>query len=1336
MTDGEDADFFGHVPSVAGLRRLLGELDPTDETGQHVRLLLTQLPETPFDEAIVHGESALARAQDDPSLRFDLHFALAFRYEERWEVTRDTTDLGQAIDHLEEIAPFLGSALPLTMLGRLLLARNVARRSEEDVEAAIKWLRTAQSRPDADHETQAFLGIALELQHESEGEALPLLRDLLLSDELEEPLLDLVTHRLSRLHFTQHVTSPASLAKLKELDTAIEHARSGDLDDPEQAYDLGHMLGRRFAISAEDSDRSDAIGLFERLLTEVAPGSEPADMLGDELSELYVTFCRTGSPAEANSAVARLEALRNQVQDESELVRLALAEGYSLRRSERRNDVGRLIELLGELSGDEAFVRAWRVLAEAEQALAGHCSDEQLDRVAARLWATARADVSDHKGLLTLLIAGAHVLARRHLLSTGGWSPLGAMPDFNAVTGPRELALLRSWQTALPPRTPGGAELQAAIALFRSHLCGEVPGPEAVEELEEQRATIEELSRVVIQLRPDDALRTPLRLQLALQRMNRTAVLKDPPGLEKVLRSLKKLLGDCPHGHPLNPLVKILLGTALLHRHNQFELPVDLAGVRELLLTADPGELLDEPIWALARFALARVEVLLGAETRDPDMLNRGVTRHQEMLDRLALGDHARHNAVCGLAWSLLMRYLATGDAEDLRAAAGHLRDVGSRPRAANALYEPHDLENLETMIGFFQSTEVADDPIDLSALLSSDAATSAEVADTLLTLRRLNTGIGEHTAAFGTYLDLLENVRAQDVPGIREAASKLKAAAGREVVEWQTGVVLTMMASMGCLTAHRMSGDAAALDDAVELLEKSVAAGLLDLPASLGAAEHLTEAWWLRGTEVDVDTAVATGYLFLRRYARQILIQRDLAECASLAATAAAAAVGWARRCLSVGRPEPAFALLEIGRTLRLHAATNLPAVLRGTIAPDVTALHGPSEVLTDAEASAIAGGRVAIPDDRRRRALDAADPREIDQWPPTPDAGDLARALRRLRLDFLVYLVPGEEGTAGYAVHLSRSGELGSLPLPDLVPDGANAADVGTSCEWAWRTAMGPLCAHLPDARRIALIPCGDLGRIPWHAAREPGTGRYLPERLRVTYGASAHQLGELSRRPALPREAGMVFVADAVDAGIGEDEARYLAGLHPHGRFFGHPSWTGTTPVSRRALVDVLLEDDRPAVLHLACHAVAEPDPVNARIGSGAAAISVLDLLTAGARRADREPGGLVVTAACETDLGGASDEGLTIATALLATGASSVIGTKWRVSTHQTAVLMCFLHHELSLGRSPSEALHATQVWALDPDRTPLEGLPGELAAIAVSPALADPRYWAAFTHHGR
>jgi CHAT domain-containing protein len=125
---------------------------------------------------------------------------------------------------------------------------------------------------------------------------------------------------------------------------------------------------------------------------------------------------------------------------------------------------------------------------------------------------------------------------------------------------------------------------------------------------------------------------------------------------------------------------------------------------------------------------------------------------------------------------------------------------------------------------------------------------------------------------------------------------------------------------------------------------------------------------------------------------------------------------------------------------------------------------------------------------------------------------------------------------------------------------------------------------------------------------------------------------------------------------------------------------------------------LGDHRPAVLHLACHAATESDPGDARINSGPAAISVLELLSLAARPSERAPGGLVVAAACETDLGGSSDEGPSIATALLATGASTVVGTKWRVSTHQTTVLMCCFHRQLLSGRSPSEALRAAPLWA--------------------------------------
>src|SRR6185312_2326029 len=71
VADEEDQEFFGREPSPADLRQLLAGINPGDETGLHVRLLLTRLlPEDEFDEAIRHGEVAMAGAEEDPALRF------------------------------------------------------------------------------------------------------------------------------------------------------------------------------------------------------------------------------------------------------------------------------------------------------------------------------------------------------------------------------------------------------------------------------------------------------------------------------------------------------------------------------------------------------------------------------------------------------------------------------------------------------------------------------------------------------------------------------------------------------------------------------------------------------------------------------------------------------------------------------------------------------------------------------------------------------------------------------------------------------------------------------------------------------------------------------------------------------------------------------------------------------------------------------------------------------------------------------------------------------------------------------------------------------------------
>ncbi|MFE2188511.1 CHAT domain-containing protein [Streptomyces sp. NPDC059455] len=121
-------------------------------------------------------------------------------------------------------------------------------------------------------------------------------------------------------------------------------------------------------------------------------------------------------------------------------------------------------------------------------------------------------------------------------------------------------------------------------------------------------------------------------------------------------------------------------------------------------------------------------------------------------------------------------------------------------------------------------------------------------------------------------------------------------------------------------------------------------------------------------------------------------------------------------------------------------------------------------------------------------------------------------------------------------------------------------------------------------------------------------------------------------------------------------------------------------------------------------------------------------------------DRPPdtaGPLVVLSACETDLTTRDhDESLTLATALVARGVADAVGSRWAVRDSRTAVMMAVFHHFLTADNlAPPDALRATQMWMLDPDRTPPPTLHGELRHEMTGPDLGRIHHWAAFTHQG-
>ncbi|MFD5385831.1 CHAT domain-containing protein, partial [Streptomyces sp. NPDC127074] len=413
----------------------------------------------------------------------------------------------------------------------------------------------------------------------------------------------------------------------------------------------------------------------------------------------------------------------------------------------------------------------------------------------------------------------------------------------------------------------------------------------------------------------------------------------------------------------------------------------------------------------------------------------------------------------------------------------------------------------------------------------------------------------------------------------------------------------------------------------------------------------------------------------------------------------------------------------------------------------------------------------------------------------------------------DALVYLVPGQDTADGVAVLVRSAGEPTALALPGLGASGREPLerylDAGARrsavsgdgmdayaeahrrweaaleglCDWAGPAVLAPVLDAL-DARaqdgsqqhttpvRLVLVPCGNLGAVPWHAARLPGPRAgarrpysYACEDAVVSYAASGGEFLRAARRGRVPASERAVLVADpSGDLTWAQDEVSALrTAYYSTSLLYG---WHEDAPENALGTPEDVLShlpggpaEPAASLLHLVVHGLAGlrptdsalhlagPDPEDAPLPEDApdpadtpdpgrlTVTRILDV-PAGERAAT---GPLIVLSACETDLSSRDhDEALTPTTALLARGATDVVGSRWKVSDSASAALMVVFHHHLTVaGLAPPDALRAAQLWMLDHDRHPVPGLTGLLLAETQSDTggLARIVSWAGFIHQG-
>ncbi|WP_147472853.1 CHAT domain-containing protein [Streptomyces triticirhizae] len=596
----------------------------------------------------------------------------------------------------------------------------------------------------------------------------------------------------------------------------------------------------------------------------------------------------------------------------------------------------------------------------------------------------------------------------------------------------------------------------------------------------------------------------------------------------------------------------------------------------------------------------------------------------------------------------------------------------------------------------------------------------------------------------------------------------------------------------------HAMTGLRSQLDEAIVEVVRAEEE-LEDDPGGMGGTGLSWRQAELYEERVRVDTraAIEAGLRSLRRVAEDVLIQVGAEHGLRAARNGVSQGLRVASWAIGAGQLPQAVAALEAGRALVLRAATasaSVPERLaalghrelaeewrRAERAPRGERPQGPEALLAQ-----LGRPDTVVPGALRRRAL-AALGDELTQLLAVPGLPELTGAVAASGADALVYLLPGAALVVGREAGAERALRLPGLergalgPVEDYLSAAARRSErpgepaeqaaweaaLEEVCDWAGREVMGPLldwveagpgrAADAPPPR-LVLVSCGDLGVVPWHAARLPG-GQHALKRAVFSYAASGAQFRAAAGRRRVPPAGRPVLVADPTLRLLwAVDEVTTLRdACYERASLYGELA-DEQVPVAGRGtpeeLLSVLPGGAGPAasLLHIASHGSAGARPtVSALELAGRLTVArVLDRPggrpetvgpeTVGPEAGESgagESGPLVVLSACETDLSTRDhDEALTLTTAFVARGATDAVGTRWTATDGAAALLMAVFHDRLTAGGlAPPDALRAAQLWMLDPARTPPPGVVGRLRREAERTRLSRLVCWAPFIHQG-
>ncbi|MBO3750163.1 CHAT domain-containing protein [Streptosporangiaceae bacterium NEAU-GS5] len=572
-------------------------------------------------------------------------------------------------------------------------------------------------------------------------------------------------------------------------------------------------------------------------------------------------------------------------------------------------------------------------------------------------------------------------------------------------------------------------------------------------------------------------------------------------------------------------------------------------------------------------------------------------------------------------------------------------------------------------------------------------------------------------------------------------------------------GSLTSGQAILGKALAFRHGLGGASDDDLAEALAnlEEAASDRRTNPGAPYAAQifaDLSEAH--RAESEGVGPAVDIALEGLRARLREVQLQSGSEHMLAISKAGEGEAVRVAGWCVADDRPGALVEALELGRGLVLQASISVRSV------PDLLRAEGADALAAIWEVEA------TLKPEHRTRALTVLGDSAL-QRPAT--AAEIGAGLRATGADALAYLLPGATATGGVAVLVRAAGTTSIVHLPGFHQDGpvrryaaiheAYLAAYRTPeeqqarrdwsraldevCGWAGPAVMAPLLEQFTGTSglpRLVLVPVGAAGVVPWHAARL-GEVRVC-ERSVISYAASGRQLIDAAGRPCRPLLGYPVIVADPVGEVMlnSRRECAEIARLwYPEAVRLGRWRNEQARPATVPEVMSVLFEA---SMLHYSGHASSAAWAADSFLhlaGRDGAPdgerLAIKDILRSAAEPAG--PGAVVVLTACLSDLTREShDEALTLSTALLATVAVAVVGSRWLVADDpRTAAMMAMFHRHLALTpEDPALALHRTQRWMLDPARE----MPGEISdrlrKVTEGLDFADPRIWAAFTHQGR